>query len=273
VTVADADTAPDLASRYLGSLGLEPRDLSLESLAAIVLRHVAELAFSSVGPRLGDELPLDPESLFDRIVARRRGGYCFEHNGLLFAVLEALGYDVHVQMARVIHNQDVHPGLTHRITRVVIDGREYVVDVGFGPMGPPRPVPMESESEAPIPGAFRVHEPRPGELHMQCVVDGDWYSLYRFDRSRYGQSDAELGHFYSHRHPDATFVNNLVASRILDDEVRSLRNRTYWLVRDTDPTTETVGDAHRLHSLLTGDLGLRVSEAETQRLFDDLPVE
>jgi N-hydroxyarylamine O-acetyltransferase len=270
---ASARFAGGSSERYLSALDVGPGEPSLGLLASIVRRHVAELAFSSVGPRLGDELPLDPESLFDRVVVRRRGGYCFEHNGLLFAVLETMGYDVHVQMARVIRNQDVHPGLTHRITRVVIDGREYVVDVGFGPMGPPRPVPMESGNEAPIPGAFRVHEPRPAELHMQCVVDGDWYSLYRFDRSRYGQSDAELGHFYSHRHPDATFVNNLVASRILDDEVRSLRNRTYWVVRDTDPITETIGDAHRLHVLLTGDLGLQVSEAETQRLFDDLSVD
>jgi N-hydroxyarylamine O-acetyltransferase len=270
---ASARFAGGSSERYLSALDVGPGEPSLGLLASIVRRHVAELAFSSVGPRLGDELPLDPESLFDRIVVRRRGGYCFEHNGLLFAVLETMGYDVHVQMARVIRNQDVHPGLTHRITRVVIDGREYVVDVGFGPMGPPRPVPMESGNEAPIPGAFRVHEPRPAELHMQCVVDGDWYSLYRFDRSRYGQSDAELGHFYSHRHPDATFVNNLVASRILDDEVRSLRNGTYWVIRATEPTSETIGDATRLHEILTRDLGLRVSTAESQRLFEDLPVD
>ena len=52
-----------------------------------------------------------------------------------------LGFDARIQLARVIHNQDIHPGLTHRVTLVEIDGRRYVADVGFGPLGPPTPVP------------------------------------------------------------------------------------------------------------------------------------
>ena len=112
------------------------------ALTQITRRHVATFPFSSVGPRLGDDLPLHLDALFDRIVARHRGGYCFEQNGLLFEVLLELGYDVHVQLARVIDPRDYLPGLTHRVTRVVLDGSTYVADVGFGPLGPPVPVPM-----------------------------------------------------------------------------------------------------------------------------------
>jgi N-hydroxyarylamine O-acetyltransferase len=262
-----------LADRYLDVLGVADREPNAGLLAEITRRHVAEFPFASLGPRLGDDLPLDPLALFDRIVVRRRGGYCFEQNGLLFEVLAELGFSVRLQMARVIHNQDVHPGLTHRVTRVEAEGQEYVVDVGFGPMGPPLPVSMRADESEPVADRYRVHEPRPGEFHMQTVVDENWFSLYRFDAVTYGQSDAESGHFYSHRHPQATFVNNLVASRILDAEVRSLRNRTYWVLRETDPTTETVADPERLHELLTDELGLGVTMAESRRLFDDLPAD
>ena len=106
---------------------------------------------------------------------------------------------------------------------------------------------------------------------MQSIVDGDRYSLYRFDLVRYGQSDCELGHFYSHRHPEATFVNNLVASLILDDEVRSLRNREYWVIREDGTTTTVITSAEQLTDLLAAELGIRVSAAEGQRLFDELP--
>jgi N-hydroxyarylamine O-acetyltransferase len=266
-----------LAQRYLDALGLEPAAPTLPFLARITRAHVATLPFSSVGPRLGDVLPLDADSLLDRLVVRRRGGYCFEQNGLLFEVLLELGFDARIQLARVIHNQDIHPGLTHRVTLVEIDGRSYVADVGFGPLGPPTPVPMPETGGADDTGdtdtdaRFRVHEARPGDFHMQSIVDGERYSLYRFDLVRYGQSDCELGHFYSHRHPEATFVNNLVASLILDDEVRSLRNQAYWVIRADGTTTSAITSAAQLRELLADELGLRVTAAESQRLFDELP--
>ena len=96
---------------------------------------MATFAFGSVGPRLGDELPLDIKSLFDRLVVRRRGGYCFEQNGLFYEVLDELGYAPRLYLARVIHGQDIHPGLTHRISLVTYGGTDYVVDVGFGADG------------------------------------------------------------------------------------------------------------------------------------------
>lgn len=260
-----------LAQRYLDALGLEPAEPSLALLTQLTRRHVATLAFSSVGPRLGDDLPLDAESLLDRIVVRGRGGYCFEQNGLLFDVLQELGFDARIQLARVIHNQDTHPGLTHRVTLVEVDGRRYVADVGFGPLGPPYPVPMPESSAADDDPRFLVHEARPGEFHMQSLVEGGRYSLYRFDLVRYGQSDCELGHFYSHLHPDAVFVNNLVASLILDDEVRSLRNREYRVLRGDGHTATGITSALQLRDLLSAEFGIQVSETEARQLVDELP--
>ncbi|MHB9005263.1 MAG: arylamine N-acetyltransferase, partial [Coriobacteriia bacterium] len=108
----------EIVDRYLQSLGLQRRSPDLSFLSDITRRHVATFSFSSVGPRLGDELPLDLESLFRRIVVQARGGYCFEQNGLLYEVLEELGFAVKLYLARVIYNQDTNPGLTHRITMV-----------------------------------------------------------------------------------------------------------------------------------------------------------
>lgn len=265
----DINQAAAVAPAYLATLGLEAGPPTVALLGEITRRHVATFSFASIGVRLGDDLPIDPPSLLDRVVVRRRGGYCFEQNGLLFEVLRELGYDVHLQMARVVLNQDVHPGLTHRVSRVRLDGREYLVDVGFGPMGPPHPVPMFAGTTEP----YWVEESTPGQFRLRTRQDDDWFTLYRFDAAPYGQSDAELGHFYSHRHPAAAFVNNLVASRILDDEVRSLRNRDYWVIRPTGTTQEHITDADRLHALLVDELALDVAPDESTRLWSELPPE
>ena len=259
-----------IVDSYLAALALERRPPTLRFLSDITRRHVDTFAFSSIGPRLGDELPIDLEALFDRIVVRGRGGYCFEQNGLLFEVLDELGFHPRVQLARVIYNRATLPALTHRVTVVDLDGHPFVADVGFGPLGPPHPVALPGFEQGEQ--RFRVVEHAPGEHHMQTIVDGEWFSLYRFQLGPYGQADCELGHFYSHRHPDATFVNHLVASRILDGEVRSLRNRGYRIMRTEGDIEIDIVDAAQLKRLLDEEFGLLVSDEEAQRLFDEAPV-
>ena len=261
----------EIAARYLQSLQLERRNPDLSFLGDITRRHVATFAFSSVGPRLGDDLPLDVESLYRRIVVQARGGYCFEQNGLLYEVLEELGFGVKLYLARVIYNQDTDPGLTHRITMVEFDGDPYVADVGFGPLGPRIPVGMSKKESRDADRVFRVAERRTGEFHMQTLKDGEFFSLYKFELARYGQADCEVGHFYSHKHPDATFVNNLVVSRILEREIRSLRNREYWVLTENGNQVREIREAEQLREILSREFGVQVTGAESRYLFENSP--
>ncbi len=259
-----------ITDQYLQALEIESAPPSFEFLSVLITRHIATLSFSSIGVRLHDDLPLDLPAVFDRIVLRRRGGYCFEQNALLFEVLQELGFDVEIKLARVIYGRDYLPGLTHRITIVTLDQRPFVVDVGFGPNGPTSPIPLLEEQAEGSEWKHRVHEFREGEFHMQSRKPEGPYSLYRFDLGQYGPSDCEISHFYSQHHPEATFVNNLVVSRILHDEIRSLRNNTYMTIRPEGEVVTMVNDSHQLHNLLSNELGVEVSEAESLRLFSEL---
>lgn len=257
----------EIADSHLAVLGLERSAPTYALLAEIVRRHVATFAFTSIGPQLGDDLPLAPAALHDRIVVRRRGGYCFEQNGLLFEVLQDLGFDCRIVLARVLLSGNPHPALTHRITVVALDGVDHVVDVGFGAPGPHLPVPMDGTEVGSDWRRFRVVEPRPGHWHMQDRDGGDWRSLYRFEVLEYGPSDCEVGHFYSHRHPQAAFVTALVASVIRDGEVRSLRNTEYWVMAPDGQVRRSLGDALELRDVLREELGVDVSPVEAERLF------
>jgi N-hydroxyarylamine O-acetyltransferase len=262
----------EVTAKYLQALGLEKRIPDSVFLCDMTQRHVAKFAFCSVGPRLGDDLPLSLESLYQRIVVQKRGGYCFEQNGLFYEVLEELGFTVKLYLCRVIHNQDIHPGLTHRITMVKLDGERYVADVGFGPMGPRMPVSMSKAETRDEHRVFRIAEPRTGEFHMQTLKDGEFYSLYRFELARYGQMDCELGHFYSHKHPKASFVNDLVASRIMDHEIRSLRNQEYWVITTSGEQKKSVRDALQLKTILRDEFDIQITSSESRYLFENSPV-
>ncbi len=255
----------DLLNRYLAKVDLEPEPPSLSLLQRIVRRHVELFPFASIGPQLGDELPLDPESLFDRIVVRQRGGYCFEQNGLLFEILSGLGFEVTLVLARVLHDPAAHSPLTHRFTLVDLGHERYLVDVGFGANGPPFPVRFDPSN--PGDGPYRIIEHEHGEFHLEIDQAGTYVSLYRFDMVRYGNADCEVGHFYSHRHPGAIFVNNLVASRILDGEVRSLRNLELRVYADGNERHIAVTDETQLRRLLADMFDIDVDQAEAARLF------
>ncbi|NDV23148.1 arylamine N-acetyltransferase [Desulfovibrio sp. JC022] len=258
----------ELVENYLRILNLHGRKSDLNFISDLVARHVATFPFCSVGCQLGDDLLLDFESLYRRIIINRRGGYCFEQNGLFFGILKELGFSPKLYLARVIYNQDIHPGLTHRITVVDYEGERYVLDVGFGPSGPRIPVPMSGDESPDGEKAFRISEGRPGEFHMQVLKKGEFFSLYRFELARYGQSDCELGHFYSHRHPNAVFVNNLVASLILEREIRSLRNLEYWVITQSGTRVEEISSSEQLGRILGDELGVQVKGTESCKLYE-----
>ncbi len=261
---------PQMVHDYLEALDLHEREPNCDFLCELVRRHVATFSFSSVACRLGEDLPLDFASLFHRIVRQRRGGYCFEQNGFLCEVLEELGFSPELYLARVIYNQDIHPGLTHRITIAEHEGQRYVFDVGFGALGPRAPV-LFSESETDDGDkAFRIAERNLGEYHMQVFKDEEWFSLYRFELTRYGQADCEMGHFYSHRHPKATFVNHLVVSRLLANETRSLRDLDYCVISKAGTETTRIETSEQLTRLLVNELGVLITEAEGEQLYAKL---
>jgi N-hydroxyarylamine O-acetyltransferase len=151
-----------------------------------------------------------------------------------------------------------------------INDSEFVVDVGFGPSGPPQPVPLHGHVDNND-WTHRVLEYRPGEFHMQHHTKEGALSLYRFDLGPYGLDDCELGHFYSHRHPEATFVKNLVASRILENEIRSLRNNSYFVIRPDGEERREIENAAQLRDLLVNEVGVMVTASEAERLFTELP--
>lgn len=88
--------------RYLARIGCPgPHAPTLDSLQAITAAQVQGIPFENIDVRLGRPIPLEPEAVFDKLVTRGRGGYCYEQNGLLLAALRQLGFEVRPLGGRV----------------------------------------------------------------------------------------------------------------------------------------------------------------------------
>jgi N-hydroxyarylamine O-acetyltransferase len=243
---------------YLGRIGLE----DAHSLAVVHRAHVAAIPFENLDPHRGIPVALEPDALFDKLVTRRRGGYCFEQNLLLAAALESLGARVEPMLARVrlgAPPEGLRPR-SHLVLRVHAEGGEWHADVGFGAGTLLEPIPF---------GPGEVHEQAGWQFRI--VQDGDelvlqtqdadvWRDLYGFVPEPVPRVDIETSNWFTSTHPRSPFVTGLVASVQDPDGRRTLLSDWSGLgltehAPRTDPVTTAI-QLDEIPELLERDFGL-----------------
>ena len=103
-----------------------------ETLRALQEAHLLAVPFENLSIHNGQRIILEEEALFDKVITRRRGGFCYELNGLFAALLRALGFEVDMLSARVANAAgEFGPDFDHMTLMVRLDQR-WLADVGFG---------------------------------------------------------------------------------------------------------------------------------------------
>jgi len=194
---------PDKAA-YLARIGLSEAGLrpDLECLNAVLRAQLEHIPFENLEVLCEQRTPdLGTAALFDKLVTRRRGGYCFELNALFHALLVSLGYTVYPVAVRVqLGGSELSP-TTHRGEVAVIGGRKYYCDVGFGAISFPHAVPLDGSE---TPEGFRI-VPDGAFLAVQQKKDGAWALLMRFADLPTDPVDFVLPNFYTSRNPEGLF--------------------------------------------------------------------
>ena len=154
------------ADAYLTRLGLDRaavQSLDRDALATLQRAHVTTVPFETLaitgppGDADGAGVSLALTDLFEKLVRRERGGFCYELNGLFGWLLGELGYDVQRAAGRVLGGDETAFPPDNHLTNLVTLDRRYVVDVGVATPAIRRPLPIEGdvvEDEAGI--AWRV---------------------------------------------------------------------------------------------------------------------
>ncbi len=159
---------------YLERIGYSgPLEVNLSNLEALAWAHLTTVPFENFDVHLGRTIRLDTEALVTKIVKRKRGGFCYELNGLFALLLRDLGYQVDLLSARVFRQGTSGQDFDHMVLRVQIDACSYLVDVGFGDGST---LPMELRS-----GAHRDDRGKQARLHQS--VRGLLYEVEDADGS------------------------------------------------------------------------------------------
>ncbi|MFC5288368.1 arylamine N-acetyltransferase [Actinokineospora guangxiensis] len=247
-TATDLDYDPDAATDW-GVDGLdlaayhtrvdhpevaEPTAAALRSLHAA---HVAAIPFENVDVLTGGHPGVRLAAVAEKLVGRRRGGYCFEHATLFAAVLERSGYVVRRRLARV------HPqgsgARTHMMLLVDTDEGPQLADVGFG-----------ASMWSPVPLVDGVEVDQAGWMtRMVALGDGRWVLTRRgqdgwsaeheFEEAgALRQIDVEVAHHYTASGAESPFVRRLIVKRLEPGMATTLLGRELT-VRHSSGEVET----------------------------------
>lgn len=245
---------PDYARRVKLAEKIEPTEAALFEL------HRAQffsIPFENLDIQLGREIDLGSEALCDKLLHRRRGGYCFELNGLMLLALRHLGYDARPLLARV-HLESPPSGKTHQLNAVTSGEQTWLMDVGFGAGGPRQPMLLEDGWEVRREfWGFRLERRDPWDWLMSSWEDG-WRESYSFDLGHVTPQDIAVGNYYTSHSPDTHFTRMRVVSRPTDEGRISLRNQALTRFVSGESIEERVPEGDATIELLKKEFGLEL---------------
>ncbi|MEV6379401.1 arylamine N-acetyltransferase [Streptomyces sp. NPDC051773] len=219
---------------YLRRLGAEQQAWpTVDVLRELHLRHLRAVPFENLSIHLGEEIVLEEKRLLDKVVGERRGGFCFELNGLFGALLSKLGFDVTLLAARV-YGEEGRLGIPfdHLALRVrTVDGGDWLADVGFG-ANSHYPLEFGNRAEQEDPGGrFRVAEAdreSGGREFGDLDVFRNGKPQYRLETRPRVLGDFVAGAWWHSTSPASHFTQSLVCSRLTEDGGRvTLSGRTF----------------------------------------------
>jgi N-hydroxyarylamine O-acetyltransferase len=238
------ELSADATTAYLDRIGvtgpagaLKP---DVDTLNMLHRAHVMTVPFENLSVHLpGEEISLELAALVDKIVTRRRGGFCYELNGLFAALLESVGFGVERMAARTYSAElgaFTNSPLDHLALRVTdAAGGVWLADVGFG-----------RHSELPLRYAERGEQRDPfGTLQIVEAADGlldvllDGAPQYRADPRTLTLADFEMGRWYQVTSPASLFRRSLICSLPTPDGRVTLNGRRL-ITTDADGRRERI---------------------------------
>jgi len=202
----------------IGSDGTREPDLA--TLTEIILHHAAAIPFEAIDVLLGKGIDTAPDAIFDKLVRRKRGGYCFEQNGLLLHVLTALGFAATTRLARVLWMRAADappPNATHMALIISIGGRDYLADTGFGNGTPTIPLAFDTTGPQPTPlETFRLRASLDGHV-LEMRVGESWSPVYEMLAAVPDAGQLADANLFTSTHPESRFRKDLMLARATVD--------------------------------------------------------
>lgn len=245
---------------YLARIGFDGEPLpDLATLRSIVGAHVQAIAFENIDVQLGRALTTDTSAAFAKLVEERRGGWCYEHNGVLGAALTAIGFDVSRMSAGVMRQFRGDESMGSHLCLLVQCEGAWLVDAGFGSwLGAPVPLEHGTWTQPPLPISLGTTY---DGLWRLSVALGDTAMSYDFRVEPANEDQLSALCDWQCSDPASIFVQNLTVQRRDGERYLMLRGKVLSDVSATGEVRRELASAGELVEVLRDVFLLDVPEA------------
>lgn len=216
--------------KYLRRIGCEQPDFPVNgaSLTLLQRQHLLHVPFENLDIHWKRPITLETEGFYEKIVRQKRGGFCYELNGLFNELLRDLGYQTRLVSARVSDGKgDFGAEYDHLAIIVTIDETEYLADVGFGAFSA-EPLPLVADFEQQdANGTFKVKRFDESYLEVVKKVGDAWQSEYIFKSCGRDLSEFSEMCRYHQTSPDSHFTRGKICSIMLENGRKTLTDKKY----------------------------------------------
>lgn len=195
--------------RYLHRIGYSgSQEPVLTTLQALQKAHLTNVPYENLDLLYRRPCSLSTSMMYDKIVNQRRGGYCFELNGMFTWLLREMGFEVSEYFGRWLLGESLAvPKRRHRILRVDLPEGHFVADVGVGRVCPLTPLLLEADTVQEREGVnYRIVTDAVHDWIVQVEVAGKYENFYSFSEDPQQAIDFTYPHYYCATHPDSPFI-------------------------------------------------------------------
>lgn len=233
------------AKNYLERIGYTgSAEPTAQTLAALQAAHLRSVPYENLDILWNRPIVLEKEALYEKIVTRRRGGYCFELNELFGHLLRELGYGVTDLFGRFLKGEKQIPMRRHHVLLVDVpgDAARYLCDVGVGSGSPTWPVKLiEGEEQRQADGLYRFTKDEFLGWILEEKKD-DWGPIYSFTLERQIPVDFVAASFFCERSPESIFNKEEMISLRREDGRITLDGSAFRVFSADGVTEEIVKD-------------------------------
>ncbi len=233
------------------------REPTSEALRALQQAHLLAVPFENLDIHQGEAILLDEDHLFEKIVTNRRGGFCYELNGLFAALLRQMGFKVDMLSARVFDNGEYGPEFDHLTLRVRLV-EDWLADVGFGDSFG-EPLLLHGTGEQVRSGVSYRLQRRSSDVELLRKDEpGRWNKNYRFSLKPRSLSDFNQMCHYHQTSPNSHFTQKRLCTRATPEGRITLSDWTLIITRNGQRSEKTLVDEKEYVSALETYFGIEL---------------
>ena len=246
---------------YLRRIGIEKTDFSadVENLKFLQKQHLVHIPFENLDIHWKRLILLDTKAFDEKIVEEKRGGFCYELNGLFYELLKELGFQSKIISARVFNGKDFGTEYAHLAILTKVDGEVFLADVGFGDFtAEPLKFVLDVEQKDEN-GVFLIRKFDDKYFEVVKKAGENWQSEYIFKDLERDLTEFEEMCNFQQTSPKSHFTQGKVCSLLLENGRKTLTDKKFIETRNGEKSETEINSEAEFDRILESEFQIKRS--------------